>query len=437
MAQRDEFNETVKRTLSARVGGLCSNPACRALTSGPHEDAGKAVNLGVATHITAAAPGGPRYDSTLTAEQRSSVENAIWLCQNCAKLIDNDPDRFPVNLLREWKTKAEEEARSVVGKTASRTGDGRSTTIVNIHDSTIGGLGVGTGVNVTGSIHAGHARSPPATFSLNPSAPAASPSISTHVLRDVNARSSDGYLAVKISLFNMIGFAQAVAIPTIVDPLLEQHARYSLPPHYPMGYSVLAVAVLVFLATLSSMHLEPSKTRKCLWHFAIFGVAASSVQWNFRPECPNANVIIWSILYAGTSAAICRLHYWPPSVEDFHSSGMSLKRRIKQTLIAHKEWQRATMFFVVLYGALFVFWNCALWFWFVPAVSKSPSDQMLLGRANSAEICAFTTYVVFGLIWEARSYGRVMLRMTERVRSGHDTAFGGEAEPRRAGSTVS
>lgn len=119
MLQRDDFNEAVKRALAARVGDLCSNPDCRALTSGPHEDPAKAVNLGVAAHLTAAAPGGPRYDAALTPEQRASIENAIWLCQNHAKLIDSDPSRFTVALLREWKTRAEEEARSELGKAAA------------------------------------------------------------------------------------------------------------------------------------------------------------------------------------------------------------------------------------------------------------------------------------------------------------------------------
>lgn len=113
----DDFSEAVKRALVSRVGNLCSNPDCRALTSGPQEDPAKAINIGVAAHITAASPGGPRYDPELLAEERSGPANGIWLCQNCAKLVDNDPARFTVDLLRKWKDTAETEARSRVGKT--------------------------------------------------------------------------------------------------------------------------------------------------------------------------------------------------------------------------------------------------------------------------------------------------------------------------------
>jgi hypothetical protein len=72
---RDDFPDAMKRTLAVRVNSCCSNPDCRASTSGPQADASKAVNDGVAAHITAAALGGPRYDPTLTREQRTDITN--------------------------------------------------------------------------------------------------------------------------------------------------------------------------------------------------------------------------------------------------------------------------------------------------------------------------------------------------------------------------
>jgi len=107
---RDDFSSDVKRALYSRVGGYCSCPSCPNTTSGPHSDAAKATNTGVAAHISAAAPGGPRYNPSLTSEQRASAENGIWLCQICAKLIDNDPAAFPEALLLQWKRDAEQAA---------------------------------------------------------------------------------------------------------------------------------------------------------------------------------------------------------------------------------------------------------------------------------------------------------------------------------------
>jgi hypothetical protein len=66
----DEFLDPVKKALAARVGHRCSNPECRAATSGPQDDPARPVNVGVAAHITAASPGGPRYDPYLRKASR-------------------------------------------------------------------------------------------------------------------------------------------------------------------------------------------------------------------------------------------------------------------------------------------------------------------------------------------------------------------------------
>lgn len=104
---RDDFDERTKDILARRVGFRCSNPAHRQLTSGPQIDPAKSISIGVAAHIKAAAPGGPRYDSSQTTEQRKSADNGIWLCQSCSKLIDSDETRYTVKLLLEWKEQAE------------------------------------------------------------------------------------------------------------------------------------------------------------------------------------------------------------------------------------------------------------------------------------------------------------------------------------------
>jgi hypothetical protein len=50
----------------------------------------------------------------MSPEQRTSAENGIWLCQVRSKLVDNDPLRFPIERLRDWKGRAEEKARRAV-----------------------------------------------------------------------------------------------------------------------------------------------------------------------------------------------------------------------------------------------------------------------------------------------------------------------------------
>lgn len=111
---RDDFTERTKRILAARAGNRCSNPLCRKITSGPAVDSNSATIIGEAAHIKAASPGGKRYDSSMTSSERKSIENGIWLCESCAKLIDTDEKEYSVLRLYEWKDTAEAEARREV-----------------------------------------------------------------------------------------------------------------------------------------------------------------------------------------------------------------------------------------------------------------------------------------------------------------------------------
>ncbi|MFX0195737.1 MAG: hypothetical protein ACFFCW_06405 [Candidatus Hodarchaeota archaeon] len=104
---RDDFSNEIKELLAKRVGYLCSNPDCRQLTCGPQTEPTGSINIGVAAHITAASPGGPRYDGFLSPEQRKASNNGVWLCQKCAKLVDSDEVRYTVVKLNEWKRLAE------------------------------------------------------------------------------------------------------------------------------------------------------------------------------------------------------------------------------------------------------------------------------------------------------------------------------------------
>lgn len=110
-SNRDDFSAPVIRKLAERVNYDCSCPDCRKPTLGPSpSDPSKSINLGKAAHITAAAPGGKRYDPTLTSAQRKSIQNGIWLCTLHADLIDKDEQAYPVKLLHKWKADAENRA---------------------------------------------------------------------------------------------------------------------------------------------------------------------------------------------------------------------------------------------------------------------------------------------------------------------------------------
>lgn len=100
---RDNFNKPTRRELGELVNFKCVRPACGKLTRGPSEDRSRVVNAGQAAHITAASKNGPRYNATLTSEQRRALDNGAHLCVFCATVVDRDPDDFPPQMLEEWQ----------------------------------------------------------------------------------------------------------------------------------------------------------------------------------------------------------------------------------------------------------------------------------------------------------------------------------------------
>lgn len=114
MSNRDDFTQKTKDELAKRVAWICSNPKCRRPTIGAKLGSEGVVITGIAAHITAAAPLGPRYNSELNPDQRKHITNGIWLCSNCSIIIDRDKDAFPDSLLNDWKRIAENQSFAAI-----------------------------------------------------------------------------------------------------------------------------------------------------------------------------------------------------------------------------------------------------------------------------------------------------------------------------------
>jgi hypothetical protein len=108
MNNRDEFSEKVRRAVAARAGWRCSLAECGKLTVGPSDEGpDKSTNIGEAAHICAASQGGRRYDASMTPDERSGIDNAMWLCSDHAKLIDRDEVTYTAQRLRVIKREHE------------------------------------------------------------------------------------------------------------------------------------------------------------------------------------------------------------------------------------------------------------------------------------------------------------------------------------------
>lgn len=150
---RDDFLKPVIDALGKRAAYICSNPDCRAQTLAPSDtDPTKYLYIGKAAHICAAAKGGPRYRSDMSAVERAGIGNAIFLCSGCADMIDkNNGADFSEAMLRKWKSDHENWIAQNLNKRGTGVGgDGGGGTIIGNRGTVIGGRGGDGGVSGIG-----------------------------------------------------------------------------------------------------------------------------------------------------------------------------------------------------------------------------------------------------------------------------------------------
>lgn len=159
-AKENNFTPSTVRLLRDRVANLCSNPDCRKNTiSASLETNNKVTLIGEAAHIRAASSGagGARFDDDMSHDERKSIDNGIWLCKNCHRMIDREPKKYSVEILKRWKAETEEYASKNLGVKYRTNDDIResqqsllckmplsliSDAISNVHGSVIQTLGV-------------------------------------------------------------------------------------------------------------------------------------------------------------------------------------------------------------------------------------------------------------------------------------------------------
>ncbi|UEG50229.1 hypothetical protein LK994_01910 [Ferruginibacter lapsinanis] len=109
-----EFLKSTRINLAERVAYMCSNPYCRKLTIKPSSDKNIAIKSGKASHIISASPNGPRADDTKSPHFIRSFDNGIWLCDKCAREVDDNQSIYKKEELIKWKFDAETYVESLV-----------------------------------------------------------------------------------------------------------------------------------------------------------------------------------------------------------------------------------------------------------------------------------------------------------------------------------
>lgn len=93
--------------LHVKAGGRCEFDGCNRYLL-EHDPTGTAGNFAEIAHIYAFAVDGPRGAGPGRPREVDELSNLMLLCQPCHKLVDDNPDRYPVDVLRRFKHEQEE-----------------------------------------------------------------------------------------------------------------------------------------------------------------------------------------------------------------------------------------------------------------------------------------------------------------------------------------
>lgn len=102
-----EFN---RLQLVVRAGGMCQFDGCRDYLLEHHVTLDRKLFAQVA-HIVAWSERGPRGDEKPRPADINDIDNLMLLCPKCHTLVDDEPDRFTVAVLKDYKQAHEDRIR--------------------------------------------------------------------------------------------------------------------------------------------------------------------------------------------------------------------------------------------------------------------------------------------------------------------------------------
>jgi hypothetical protein len=100
--------------LFVRAGGYCEFPGCNRYLL-EHRPTLTLGNFAQIAHIVAFSPQGPRANAKMPSRYINDLTNLMLLCPSCHKVVDDNPDEYPVRRLRHLKAEHENRIRHLTG----------------------------------------------------------------------------------------------------------------------------------------------------------------------------------------------------------------------------------------------------------------------------------------------------------------------------------
>ena len=113
--------QDVERELWGRAGARCQFSDCNKLLY-KHDVTQEPMNMAEKAHIYAFSEKGPRGWGPFKSDRSGINEaaNLLLVCHGCHKKIDDEPERYPAELLKDWKAEHEKRVRIATGIPAGK-----------------------------------------------------------------------------------------------------------------------------------------------------------------------------------------------------------------------------------------------------------------------------------------------------------------------------
>ena len=205
-------------------------------------------------------------------------------------------------------------------------------------------------------------------------------------------------LALKTSIWNAIGYAVTVGIPTIVDPLLEHAVKYGA-RIYPLGYWILLPSIVVLGLTYFVCVKKWSASTKRSLVFIILLIFSWATLGNFLPEFPHLWILLVPIWFGSLVALTVYVgNYW---IDYSFIQDGQIDRSVKMLRISleHDSWFRILIGtiggYVLILIYIFMFMKD-----FIPTISTWQTEQFFLMIAYSVTIALNILLFLTGFVWE-------------------------------------
>jgi hypothetical protein len=208
------------------------------------------------------------------------------------------------------------------------------------------------------------------------------------------------WFAIKIALFNSIGFSYVTAGVTYVDARLTTHVVFGA-RHYRAGYAIAVFGgVLIFIGTMLAILKANSWKLKAALPAIIFAVINAIALPFFRPEFPHAGMSSWTLQLSLVCLISCMIHFLPFGTKQLTAGDVSAQIKMERVKEHANLWRTIAISLTVGYIAVIIPWSSFIWS--QPAhIVTDATEAFLLSQSASIALAILSLYMLFGLVYEA------------------------------------